>query len=235
MGDYIFSKLDAATDYFIKTAVDDGTTEDDYYRFQQAASGKLEWGSGSAAVDTNLYRSAANTLATDDTFDAIGGLKIASTALTATATEINRVCDASARIVNLTAASLAVTEATHDGKIITIDKADGTAITLPAATGSGAKFEFFVGTTITSNSTTIKVANASDTMVGGVLILQDAGSTLAAFEASGTDDTITLNGSTTAGIKGDRFILTDVAANLWMVWGTVSGTGTEATVFSATV
>lgn len=37
-------------------------------RFETQADGKLWWGAGSGAVDTNLYRSAANTLKTDDTF-----------------------------------------------------------------------------------------------------------------------------------------------------------------------
>jgi|TARA_Y100001951_G_scaffold96544_1_gene95342 hypothetical protein len=34
------------------------------------AGGKITWGSGSAAGDVNLYRSAANTLKTDDAVDA---------------------------------------------------------------------------------------------------------------------------------------------------------------------
>jgi hypothetical protein len=165
----------------------------------------------------------------------IGGLVLGGVAVTATGTEINRACDTSARIVNATAATLTVTEAAHDGKTITLNRAAGIAVTLPAAAGSGARFRFFIGTTVTSNATTIAVANASDTMVGGVLVLQDAGGTVAGFEAGSTDDTITLNGSTTGGIKGDEFIVEDVAANLWKVWGMVSGTGTEATPFSAAV
>lgn len=35
-------------------------------RFRLSATGRMEWGSGSATRDTNLYRSAANTLKTDD-------------------------------------------------------------------------------------------------------------------------------------------------------------------------
>ena len=34
--------------------------------------GKMEWGSGSAAYDVNLYRSAVDVLKTDDLFDAVG-------------------------------------------------------------------------------------------------------------------------------------------------------------------
>ena len=38
------------------------------------ADGKMTWGSGAATGDTTLYRSAANTLKTDDTFEASAGL-----------------------------------------------------------------------------------------------------------------------------------------------------------------
>lgn len=41
--------------------------------FRIDAGGKLNWGSGSAATDTNLYRSSANTLKTDDNFDLATG------------------------------------------------------------------------------------------------------------------------------------------------------------------
>lgn len=41
-------------------------TADTFDRWRAYASGLLEWGSGALARDTNLYRSAANTLMTDD-------------------------------------------------------------------------------------------------------------------------------------------------------------------------
>lgn len=148
--------------------------------------------------------------------------------------EIARALDVSSRIVNLTAATLAVTELAHEGKIITVNKADGTAITLPAATGSGARFKFILGTTITSVGSTIKVVG-NDTMVGFALLAQDAADTAVLFGAAGTDDTITLNGTTTGGTKGDIIELIDIAADLWSVNMIATATGTEATPFSATV
>ena len=56
-----------------------------------------------------------------------------------------------------------------------------------------------------------------------------------AFETGATDDTITMNGTTKGGIKGDRVILKDVAANIWSVNIFGSGTGTEVTPFSSAV
>lgn len=40
-----------------------GDTQD---RFNMRASGLMQWGPGNAAIDTNLYRNAANSLTTDD-------------------------------------------------------------------------------------------------------------------------------------------------------------------------
>lgn len=159
---------------------------------------------------------------------------VAGAGITATVAEINRSSDVSARIVNLTAATLAVTELAHDGKVITVNKADGTAITLPAATGSGTKLQFIIGTTITSVGTTIKVTG-DDTMTGTAWVAQDAADTVVAFEAGATADTITLNGTTTGGLKGDSVELIDIAADLWWVRVMAAATGTEATPFSATV
>lgn len=48
--------------------------------FDVSASGYLEWGSGSSAVDANLYRVHANRLQTDDDFRALGALITKTTA-----------------------------------------------------------------------------------------------------------------------------------------------------------
>lgn len=123
----------------------------------------------------------------------------------------------------------------HEGTTVVVNAAAGLTLTLPAASGSGRAFEVVIGTTVTSNSVIIAVANASDTMAGSARVAQDGGDTAVAFETATTSDTITLNGGTTGGIKGDRITLKDVAANLWSVLVTSSATGTEATPFSAAV
>lgn len=51
-----------------RTAFGASLTSDANYRFYTDAAGKHWWGNGTAAVDTNLYRSGANQLSTDDTF-----------------------------------------------------------------------------------------------------------------------------------------------------------------------
>ena len=57
-------------------------TGDAHNRFTLDAAGIMNWGSGSAAPDTNLYRAAANELQTDDTLDVVG-LKISDASVTA--------------------------------------------------------------------------------------------------------------------------------------------------------
>lgn len=188
----------------------------------------------SAGVDRTVFDSDGNLYQ--------GGTQITSSAaelnivdgVLATAAEINRAADASTRIVNVTAATLAVTELAHDGKVITLNKADGQAVTLPAATGSGLSTKFIIGTTVTSSATTIKVT-ANDTITGNALVCNDSDGSVSGFETAADSDTISFNGSTTGGIKGDIIEVIDIATDLWFVKVRGSATGTEATPFSATV
>ena len=163
-------------------------------------------------------------------------LKIGGAAFTASPTEVNRNAKVSGRLI-AAGATLTVTEALHDSKVVLFDTASGSICTLPAATGGGARFRFQISVVATSNSHIVKVANSSDTMVGQVLVVSDdAGNTVKPFFAAGTDDTITLNRTTTGSTrKGEWVEVLDVAANLWHVQGVTAATGTEATPFSATV
>lgn len=120
-------------------------------------------------------------------------------------------------------------------QLVIVNAAAGLTLTLPAATGSGAMFRIVLGTTVTSNTVVVKVADATDTMAGQAWVAQDGGDTVVAFEAGATADTITLNGTTTGGFKGDMIELVDIAADQWAVQVRMAATGVEATPFSATV
>lgn len=137
-------------------------------------------------------------------------------------------------IVSATTATLTATAAVHSGRTVLLDRAAGQAVTLPAATGTGNSYKFFVLTTITSNTTTIKVVG-NDVMAGLAIVANDGGDTASIFETVATSDTITFDGSTTGGIRGATVELQDVAADLWSVRVVGAATGTEATPFSATV
>jgi len=137
--------------------------------------------------------------------------------------------------ISVTAATLTLNKPTHEGCTVVANRAAGTTFTLPAAVGSGCKYTVLIGTTVTSNNTIVQVANSSDVMTGIAINGQDAGDTAVIFETAVDTDTITLNGSTKGGIKGDRIELEDVAANTWAVRVEGSATGTEITPFSAAV
>jgi len=138
---------------------------------------------------------------------------------------------------NVTASTLAVATLGNTPRVYTINAAAGCAVTLPAATGTGNAAEFILGTTVTSNTTVIAVNGTpgTDTMTGNSVTLADAGATLVGYEAGATADTITFDGSTTGGLKGDRVLVRDIASGLWFVQVFTAATGTEATPFSAAV
>ena len=135
----------------------------------------------------------------------------------------------------VTSATATVTPEAHAGRTVVLDRAAGQALTLPAATGTGNVYRFFVATTITSNTTTIKVADATDVMAGVAIVANDTDASASIFETAADSDTITFNGGTTGGIRGATVELQDVATNLWSVRVVGAATNAEATPFSATV
>lgn len=120
----------------------------------------------------------------------------------------------------------------HDSWI-NCNAAAGMTVTLPASAGAGDKVKLFVGTTVTSNNFIIQVANATDIIQGGIALSTDIGGTN--LLTASTTDTITMNGSTTGGLKGTWVILEDVSSGVWCLSGFLITTGTEATPFSAAV
>jgi hypothetical protein len=163
---------------------------------------------------------------------AIGGGVGTGTALAATSAEINRVADVSTRIVNAIT-TLAVDAATHEGKIVTLNLASGFTTTLPAATGSGAKYTFIVGTTITTNNYVFAVTG-NDTMFGSALADDGDGEPANGWTAGGGNNRVTLGGTNnaTGGVKGDIIEFIDIAADEWFVQIRGTNGGTEATPFS---
>lgn len=156
---------------------------------------------------------------------------------TATAAEITRACDVSARIVNCTASTLTVTEATHSDKTIVLDRAAGIAVTLPAAS-AGLKFRFVIKTTFTGAASIKSVAGA-DIMIGHALMGNDTDNSVVDWQsvAASTNDTIDMYGTanSTGGIAGQVVTIEGLAANLWFVEIRGDAAGTEASPFANTV
>ena len=144
----------------------------------------------------------------------------------------------------------------HGGRIISIGGALAatTTVTLPtinvsadpSSSGPGAdpntlnnegvRYTIWVPTTITTSS--LKIATDGTDLFIGTLFGVDTDSTdaLVAYNALAADafDFINLNGGTTGGVAGTFIEIVAVAANCYMVTGTVNGSGTVATPFSTT-
>jgi len=135
-------------------------------------------------------------------------------------------------------ADATLTAATHANKVVTLGSATGDTVTLPAATGTGNVYTIMVAVTVTSNAHIIQVANATDEF-GGVVyqVDTDTGDALVAYPAVAADgyDTITMDGSTTGGLIGDTYVITDVAAGTFALQGFQNATGVVATPLSAAV
>lgn len=138
--------------------------------------------------------------------------------------------------------SLVMNQRAHAGRTILLDTATGSTVTLPAATGSGLKYRFLVSALATSNSHIVRVANATDAMIGQVFTQDtDSANVALAFAAvAGTSDTITLNRTTTGSVTvGEWIEVEDVrinsTTNRYFVTGMLTCNGIPATPFSATV
>ena len=119
------------------------------------------------------------------------------------------------------AATDAITIAEHAGRTLLLGEVGGNALvtlTLPDATGSGATYKFIVSVTNTSNYV-IAVPDASNTIDGVMLYLDEDGTAVTAFPTVAASDTITLNGTTTGGVLGDYLEIVDIAADQYHVRG----------------
>lgn len=201
-----------------------------------------------ASQGAQVYVNEGSRTSADFNVFALGGLDLSTLTASAaelnildgvlaTTAELNRIADVSTRVVNVTSATLTLTELAHSHKLLVLDKADGIAITLPAA-AAGLKFEFVVKTTFTAASSIKSVAGA-DVMIGFAELGNNTDNATVTWQAlaASTYDTIDLFGTdnSTGGIAGQYIVIEGLAANLWHVrmWGDAAGT--EATPFADTV
>lgn len=121
------------------------------------------------------------------------------------------------------------------GSTILLNLAAGSVATLPAATGSGAHYNFVVTTTVSSNADKILAASTSDKLQGTAIGW--TGSTAKVFACLGNTSAIQMPFAGTqpsGGFLGDTFRYTDVGANLWQVDSVYQAGTTPTTPCSAT-
>ena len=145
-----------------------------------------------------------------------------------------------ANVVSLTA-DTSLTVASHAGKILTCNDADGK-FTLPSIVDTapgrdddpnqtnnlGATFFFVVETAATDMDI---LTDGTDKFVGGLYIgVSDA--TGKTFLSGGSNDVITMNGTTKGGLVGSIVQVTAMASAKYAVQGIILGSGTIVTPFA---
>ena len=101
------------------------------------------------------------------------------------------------------------------------------------ANNEGVVYKIWVPTTISTSSLKIGT-NGTDKYIGTIVMndVDSDGAALVGFSAAAANDFINLNGTTTGGVAGSWVQIFAIAANKYMVTGTVLGTGTVATPFA---
>ena len=141
------------------------------------------------------------------------------------------------RLIDLTAATITLSQEKHGDRTMLFNKVGGITVTLPKATGSGLRYRCRVKALATSTNYIVKVGNTTDIIQGSISISDtDTAGTTTAFSSAADSDTITLNRTTTGSVTIGEFIeLEDIASGVYAVHGLLSNTASGATPFSATV
>ena len=157
-----------------------------------------------------------------------------------------------AAVVDITT-STTLSPEEHGGRIISVGGSLAAALTLtlptinvstnPVTSGpgqdpntannEGVVYTIWVPTTISTSS--LKIGTDGTDKYVGTIVMNDVdsdGAALVGFSAAAANDFINLNGTTTGGVAGSWVQIFAIAANKYMVTGTVLGTGTVATPFA---
>lgn len=122
----------------------------------------------------------------------------------------------------------------QSGSIALFDRAAGIVFTLPANT-PGMVFDFFVTVTITSGAAKVITAAGTELLVGTIINTDtDSSDAIASWKSlvAASNIAVSMNGTTTGGIKGDWIRFTCLNTTTWNVQGFTTGTSTVATPFA---
>ena len=135
--------------------------------------------------------------------------------------------------VNHTTGTLTLVAATHAFKTVTLNVSAGCTIQLPAASGTGNKYRFFVGTT--SATGYVFSPTGDDTLFGSAHV-GDTGDSAAAiadlFHTAAGNNTVTGHTANGSGVKGSTLEFEDVTADEWAVDIVGQGAADPANPFS---
>lgn len=128
------------------------------------------------------------------------------------------------------AANTTLTQAEHEGRTMLLNTTSTLIVTLPAATGSGAIYEFISTATAPAGGHQIRLPAA--TLYNGIASVY--GGTAFSGAANGTThNNIFFSGTTTGGIIGTYVRLTDARAGFYTVQVHAVGSGVGSSPFAA--
>lgn len=136
-------------------------------------------------------------------------------------------------IVSGSGATVTLTK-NQSGSTVLFDRAAGIVFTLPANT-PGMYFDFFVSVTITGGAAKVITAAGTELLVGTIINTDtDSSDAVASWKSlvATSNIAVSMNGSTTGGIKGDWLRFTCLNSTTWNVQGLTLGTGVVATPFA---
>ena len=122
--------------------------------------------------------------------------------------------------------------AAQSGAYCLFDNAAASTVILPAP-AAGLEFTFITTVTATADHVIRTATLNTDGFLGGVLTNSTTAGQADCFsaDADGSNDFITLNGSTTGGLAGSRIHVCCIDGENWAVDGQLVATGTAATCF----
>lgn len=138
-------------------------------------------------------------------------------------------------IVSVTTATYTASDL-QSGTLFLFNKVDGITLTLPASASVGTFFDVLIETTLTSVAYKIITAVGTELLVGQITGSDtDTGNATIAWPAlvGSSYIAVSMDKTTTGGIKGDRVSFTKINATTWLCEGHINNNGTVATPFSA--
>lgn len=137
-------------------------------------------------------------------------------------------------VVEITSATYTASEI-QSGTLFLFNKVNGITLTLPLAPNPGTFFDVMIETTLTSSVYKIITGVGTELLVGQITGSDtDTGNATIAWPAlvGSSYIAVSMDATTTGGIKGDTFRFTKIDATTWLCNGHVNNNGIVATPFS---
>lgn len=120
--------------------------------------------------------------------------------------------------------------ASQSGSLVKLDAVGGFTVTLPTAK-AGLRYEFLIGTSVTSNNYIIQASAATELFTGAIIMNYSTGN-LNAIANGNTHYKLIMGTTTTGGLAGGRIRITCYSATNWVVEGLLFSTGGASSPFS---